>query len=103
MDFRRFLQDHVVVEPQRSAHFDGDGNAERGRTDDNIGFERRELLGELLAGMFAEFHAEIDDHHQRDGEIGLDGDDRQIDRLAGDVDRVALTGQDGISHWNFLS
>ena len=92
MDLGRFLQHDIPVEVQCPRRLDGHGNAECGRPDDDVRAQRRQFVRKRRARMGAETDAEIDDHHERDGEVRFDGDDRKFDGKAGDIDRPVLAG-----------
>jgi hypothetical protein len=88
----RLLQDYVLVQPQGPRHLYGDGDAEGGGRHDDIGLEGRELRGELDPDVRAERDAVVNDHEQRDGEVGVEGDEGERERSAGDGDLVGLAG-----------
>jgi hypothetical protein len=56
--------------------------------------EWRQFGGELFADMGAEAHTHINDHHQGNAEIRLDGNDRQAHGPASDIQRVFLAGEE---------
>jgi hypothetical protein len=64
VDLGRFLQNDIVIEPERPRDFDRDGNAQGGCADNNVRLQWRELVGQCLTDMRTEFHPHVDDHHQ---------------------------------------
>ena len=95
MDLGSLVQDHVLIESEGPGHLDGHRDAHGGDGGDDVDVEGREHRGQFLTRPTHEADPHVDGNEESQRQLLTQGDEREIDALAADLDAIRAGAHGG--------